>query len=130
MRKFFSQLKEKFAGPSDDENRDDESYVELESGGESADPKYVVRTFQMEEFDDVKPILDSLREGRTIALVNIGPLKEKDIVELKRAITKIKKTTDATNGALAGFGEDYLVATPPAVNIQKAGMTTPHVDEE
>ena len=43
-----------------------------------------------------KTVLDDLREGYTIALVNIKPLKEKDLIELKRAINKIKKTCDMT----------------------------------
>jgi len=31
-------------------------------------------------------------------------LKSKDIIELKRAVSKIKKTVDAMEGTIAGFG--------------------------
>jgi SepF-like predicted cell division protein (DUF552 family) len=58
-----------------------------------------------------------LREGSTIALINIRPLKEKDLVELKRAINKLKKTCDAIAGDIAGFGEDYIVATPEFASV-------------
>ena len=79
--------------------------------------------FFTEDFEEIKPILDALREGHTIALINIKPLKDKDIVELKRAINKLKKTTDAIEGELAGFGEDYVVATPSFATIHRTAET-------
>ena len=77
----------------------------------------------IEDFEDIKPILDSLREGYTIALVNIRPLKDKDLIELKRAINKLKKTCDAIEGDIAGFGEDYLVAVPSFAEIYRSKET-------
>lgn len=117
---FFSKLKEKFSGPKYEEMEQDSGYVELENDGEAAKSKVLVRPFQLEDFDDVKPVLDSLREGYTIALVNIKPLKDKDLVELKRAINKLKKTADAIEGEIAGFGEDYLVVTPSFASIYRS----------
>lgn len=119
---FFSQLREKLSGPSYDEmdRAPEQSYVEIENAREEGKSKVVVRPFLLEDFEDIKPILDSLREGFTIALVNIRPLKDKDIVELKRAINKLKKTTDAIEGEIAGFGEDYIVATPGFASIYRS----------
>ena len=82
--------------------------------------KIIVRPFLINEFEDVKPALDALREGYTIALVNIRPLKDKDIVELKRAVNKLKKTCDAINGDIAGFGEDWIVATPSFALVHRS----------
>ena len=65
------------------------------------------------------PIIDSLREGNTIALVNIKPLKDKDLVELKRAINKIKKTCDAIEGDIAGFGDNWIAAVPSFASIYR-----------
>lgn len=127
---FFSQLREKIAGPAYDDAETEESFVEVgntpEEGGKS---KVTVRPFLLEDFEDVKPVLDSLREGYTIALVNIRPLKDKDIVELKRAINKIKKTTDALEGEIAGFGEDYIVVCPSFATIYR-GKQMSEVKEE
>jgi len=122
---FFSQLREKLSGPSYDEmeRAPEQSYVEIENAREEGKSKVVVRPFLLEDFEDIKPILDSLREGFTIALVNIRPLKDKDIVELKRAINKLKKTTDAIEGQIAGFGEDYIVATPGFASIYRSKQT-------
>jgi SepF-like predicted cell division protein (DUF552 family) len=96
-------------------------YVELsnEAGRPSSGAKVMVRPFVMEDFEDIKPVLDVLRNGQTIALVNIKPLKEKDLVELKRAINKLKKTCDAISGDIAGFGDDYIVATPEFASIYR-----------
>ncbi len=117
---FFDKLKEKFAGPKYEEMEQETGYVELENDGELSKSKVLVRPFMLEDFDDVKPVLDSLREGYTIALINIKPLKDKDLVELKRAINKLKKTTDAIEGEIAGFGDDFLVVTPSFASIYRS----------
>ncbi|MBT4650959.1 cell division protein SepF [Candidatus Woesearchaeota archaeon] len=102
-----------------------EEYVELEKKSEEKS-KIIVRPFVMEDFEDIKEVLDALREGSTIALVNIKPLKDRDIVELKRAINKLRKTCDAIEGDIAGFGEDYIVAVPYFAQIHR---TKPEVLE-
>ncbi len=117
---FFSKMKDKLSGPKYEELEQETGYVELENDGEISKSKVLVRPFMLEDFDDVKPVLDSLREGYTIALVNIRPLKDKDLVELKRAINKLKKTTDAIEGEIAGFGDDFLVITPSFASIYRS----------
>ena len=123
MKDFFLQLREKFAKPQEDEEEleQTEEYVELGGVSSKAEDKsrVMVRPFVMEEFEDIKHILDVLREGSTIALVNIKPLKEKDLVELKRAISKLRKTCEAIEGDIAGFGEDYVVAVPYFASIHR-----------
>jgi SepF-like predicted cell division protein (DUF552 family) len=126
MNRFLEQLKATFSGGSSPKYEDleaEEGYVELDTEGADARSRILVRPFQLEDFEDVKPILDSLREGYTIALVNIKPLKERDLVELKRAINKLKKTTDAIDGEIAGFGDDYIVVTPSFASIYRSKQT-------
>ena len=60
-----------------------------------------------------------MREGYTIAVIDIKPLKTKDVIELKRAIAKIKKTVDALEGSIAGFGDTTIIATPKFAEINK-----------
>src|SRR3989344_1282729 len=113
MKDFFLHLREKLRKPAEEEEfTQANDYVELGSGQKEDRTKVVVRRFVMEEFEDIKEVLDVLREGATIALVNIKPLKDKDLVELKRAISKLRKTCEAVEGDIAGFGEDYVVAVP------------------
>jgi SepF-like predicted cell division protein (DUF552 family) len=129
MKNFFSSLKEKLTGPKFEDLEAEEGYVELDTTAMESKSKILVRPFTLEDFEDVKPILDSMREGYTIALINIRPLKERDLVELKRAINKLKKTTEAINGEIAGFGEDYIVVTPSFATIHKSKQT-PAITEQ
>ncbi len=125
MKDFFLQLKDKFTAPQVEEEEfapEGEEYVELgvQSGGaEDAKSRVLVRPYIMEDFEDIKGILDSLREGNTVALINIKPLKDKDLVELKRAVNKLRKTCTAIDGDIAGFGEDYIVAVPYFARIHR-----------
>ena len=106
-----------------EDGREEDDYVELSSEQENQpEAKIVVKPFNLEDFDDVKPILDDLREGYTIPLINIRPLKDKDLIELKRAINKLKKTTETINGDIAGFGEDWIVITPSFAKIFRTGQ--------
>ena len=117
---FFDKLKEKVAGDGSEiiHEAEEDGYVELGAdAGAEAGSKVTVRPFVMEDFESIKPILDSLREGHTIALVNIKPLKDKDLVELKRAINKLKKTADAIEGDIAGFGDNWIAAVPSFAHI-------------
>lgn len=101
--------------------KQDADYVELDLATQEAKkPKVLVRPFMLKTFDDVTPILNALRDGYTIAVIDIKPIKNKDVIELKRAIAKIKKTTDALEGSIAGFGENIIIATPPFAEIYKA----------
>ena len=105
------------------EEPEEDTYVELDTDADDSRSKVLVRPFSLNDFEDIKEILDSLRSGHTIALINIKPLKERDLVELKRAINKLKKTTDAINGSIAGFGDDYIVITPEFATIYKSKQT-------
>jgi SepF-like predicted cell division protein (DUF552 family) len=121
MKKFFSNIRDKLsAGNEEKEEMEFESgYVELDGEPMEKEKKVVVRPFILKEFEDIKYIIDELRKSNTICLINIKTLKEKDIVELKRAINKLKKTCDAHEGEIAGFGEDWIVVTPSFATIYK-----------
>jgi SepF-like predicted cell division protein (DUF552 family) len=122
MKDFLLRLREKIATPQEEEEifQEAEEYVELGSASPKEERSKVrVRPFVMEEFEDIKDILDVLREGATIALINIKPLKDKDLVELKRAVSKLRKTCEAIDGDIAGFGEDYVVAVPYFARIHR-----------
>lgn len=123
MKKFLSKVKGAIIGeevPVEEEDSSEEGYVELDTSPDTdAKSKIIVRPFTIDDFSDIKPILDSLREGSTIALVNIKPLKDKDLIELKRAINKLKKTCDAIEGDIAGFGDDWIVVTPSFATIHR-----------
>jgi|TARA_B100000315_G_C14489861_1_gene547063 SepF-like predicted cell division protein (DUF552 family) len=114
----FDNIKRAFG--SEDNGAMDE-YIEIDLGKEMKKSKVMVRPFVLKSFEDINIILNSLREGYTIAVIDIKPLRSKDIIELKRAISKIKKTADALEGSIAGFGENIIIVTPQFADIHKAG---------
>ena len=130
MRRFISNIKSRLNKEGQDDIETEDGYVELSHEGEDSNSKVIVRPFTLKEFEDVKEVLESLRKGNTIGLVNIKPLKEKDILELKRAINKLKKTCDADEGEIAGFGEDWIVVTPSFATIYKTKQTEDIIKDE
>ncbi len=130
MKGFFAKLKEKMGSGSEILNETEEDdYVELDTSSAVAKAKVIVRPYVIEDFESIKPILDELREGNTIALVNIKPLKDKDLVELKRAINKLKKTCDAIEGDIAGFGDNWIAAVPSFAQIHRHKRSEPKKEE-
>ncbi len=105
----------------------EDDYVELEADIKGSRAKISIRPFTLESFEGIKPILDAIREGYTIALINIAPIKEKDSTALKRAIDKLKKTLEANEGDIAGFGDSWLIATPSFAKVYREGRSK---DEE
>jgi len=110
-----------FKKKSNQEDTPDYIEVDVEANVQS-DSKVIVKTFSLKTYEDINPVLAALREGYTIAVIDIKPLKSKDVVELKRAIAKIKKTVEAIEGKIAGFGENTVIATPPFARIVKGDM--------
>jgi SepF-like predicted cell division protein (DUF552 family) len=132
MRDLWSNVKNKIksgmtTAKDDFGDEGEEEYLELDTDAPSAGgrrTKILIRPFVLEDFSDVKNIIDALRDGYTICLVNIRPLKSKDVVELKRAINKLKKTCDALSGDIAGFSEEWIVVTPGFAEIHRAKSIT------
>jgi len=123
----FSKIKKKLLGSGEElynEEYTGSEYVEIDTAKDiGRKAKIQVKPFVISDFTDIKDTLDALREGYTIALVNIKPLKDKDIVELKRAVNKLKKTCDAIEGDIAGFGEDWIVVTPSFAQVYRNTQT-------
>ncbi len=113
----FDKIKKAFSGGNDDSLENE--YLEIDLGKEQKENKVLVRLFVLKNYDDVNEILNALREGYTIAIIDIKILRQKDSIELKRAVSKIKKTTDALEGSIAGFGENTVIVTPSFAKIYK-----------
>ena len=110
----FDRIKRALSG-----KEEEPEYIEIDLGREVKKSKVMVHPFVLKSFEDVNPILNSLREGYTIAVIDIKQLKSRDIIELKRAISKIKKTADALEGDIKGFGDGTVIVTPQFAEISK-----------
>ena len=112
------RIKKAFSGAIPSEDLADD-YLEIDFGADEEESKVFVKLFVLKNYDDVQDILNALREGYTIAIIDIKTLRQKDSIELKRAISKIKKTADALEGSIAGFGENMVIVTPAFAKIHK-----------
>jgi len=117
----FDKIKRSLMGGGDEET----DYIEIDLGKETKKSKIIVRPFVLKTYEDVNPILNALREGYTIAIIDFKPLKVKDVIELKRAISKVKKTVDALEGSISGFGDSIIIATPEFAQIHKSTTQEP-----
>lgn len=109
------KIREIFLGSSGNSGED---YLEIDLGKEEPQNKVKVQVFVLNTYEDTNSILNALREGYTIAIIDFKVLKQKDPIELKRAISKIKKTVDALEGSIAGH-ENLIIITPSFAKIYK-----------
>ena len=133
MKKILNKVKDKIKsfGFNDDSGEEFDEYLEIDTNPKKPKKtaKLMVKPCVLEDFSDVKEILDEVRQGYTIALINIRPLKDKDLVELKRAVSKLRKTCDAIDGDIAGFGGDWVVVTPSFASVHRTNAMESFGDE-
>ena len=119
----FNKLKKALSGSSEN---DVEEYLEIDLGQDKEEKnKVLVKLFTLKQYEDVNDVLNALREGYTITVIDIKTLRQKDSIELKRAISKVKKTVDALDGTIAGFGENIVIATPSFAKVYKEAEKAP-----
>ncbi len=111
------------------ENENKEEYVELDFNSNEESGKAYIKVEKMEGYADSEKVQRDVRDGY-IVLVDIKELKEKDINELRRAITRIRKTCLAINGDIAGAGEDWLIVTPEFARIYRKKEDEPEENNQ
>jgi len=124
----FKRIKDALAGTFGGGESSAEDYLEIDLEKEEPQNKIQVKIFVLKQYDDVNAILNALREGYTIAIVDFKVLKQKDPIELKRAVSKIKKTVDALEGSIAGH-DNLVIITPSFAKIYKE-MDAPKKEPE
>ena len=113
----FEKIKNAFRGSVDEPL--EEEYIELDLASRvPQENKVLVKLFMIKKYEDIARILNAIREGYTIAIVDFRVLKQKDPLELKRAVSKLKKTVEAIDGSIAGH-DNFLVVTPSFAKIHK-----------
>jgi len=97
----------------------DDDFVELDAEMTETDEKVVIRAETLREFEDVEKVQEHLRNDH-IVWVNISPLKNRDMTDLKRAVKRLKKTVKSVDGDMAGVDEDWIVACPGYAEIARS----------
>jgi len=102
------------------EDAGDEYLSITEADTKGSEEKVVdVRVFVLDDYESIRDILDVIRGCKTMCLIDIHLLRNKDPDELRRAVDKIKKTVEAVSGELVGFHENWVMAAPKNVHIHK-----------
>jgi len=95
-----------------------DQYVEVIPTQKAEEVKIYVRVFRIKDPSEIKAVVDSLRERNYIVFVDISGLNTgKDLVEVKRVVSRIKSVVDAIGGDIAAVSKDWIIATPPYVRI-------------
>jgi hypothetical protein len=95
-----------------------DQYVEVVPTQKAEEVKIYVRVFRIKDPSEVKAVVDSLRERNYIVFVDISGLNTgKDLVEVKKVVSRIKSVVDAIGGDIAAVSKDWIIATPPYVKI-------------
>ncbi|MCL4398332.1 cell division protein SepF [Candidatus Parvarchaeota archaeon] len=96
-------------------------YVELEvEQGDKPMAKIYVKYYNLNKFEDASPVLNDIRSGYTLSFIKVKEIREKGgVEELKRTISKLKKSSDAAGAQIIGVDEDYLLVVPDFVKVEK-----------
>ena len=113
---FSRKRKEEFV---EDESDDYLSITESDAVSKVDESKLQVKVFVLDDYENIRDILDVIRSEKTMCLIDIHLLRNKDPDELRRAIDKLKKTVEAVSGELVGFHENWVLAAPKNVHIHK-----------
>lgn len=106
---------ESTAGISDD-------YLELDEGGEFTQfdtPSRSIKVCKLKGFADIDISARELSEGN-IVIIDIKPLADRSMNELKHAIDEMKDICLSMGGDIAGITEYHLILTPPNVKIERS----------
>lgn len=101
---------------------DSDDYLSINDVGitKSDDEKDLnVRVFVLDDYESIRDILDIVRGEKTMCLIDIHLLRNKDPDELRRSIDKLRKTVEAIEGEVVGFHENWVLAAPKNVKIHK-----------
>lgn len=94
-----------------------EDYEEI-SPKEKTPKDIIIKTFILEDDVKLNSILNLLREGKTIAILNVAALRDKDYI-LKHIINKFSYVCEEINGDFVKLSELWYIATPKDIKYEK-----------
>lgn len=93
-----------------------EDSVELDETFFKEDRNLNVVVENLTSFGDTEKVLSQIRDGK-IVFLRIKELRMNDINELKKAVEKLKKTINASDGDIVGVEEDVLIICPSMARV-------------
>ncbi len=117
LKDLFSRI----TGPDYKETVALEDYVELqipEGEFQAAATGRFVKVCKLNGFADVDIVVRELSDGNIVVL-DIKPLAERSMNELRHAVDEVKDICISMGGDIAGLSEYHLIITPPSVKIDR-----------
>ena len=99
------------------------SAIKAEGQDTESTPVVLLKAFPLKSMEEIQQIKSDVK-NRTIVILKITPLAQKNIEELKRAIEELTDFTLSFGGDIARLGEERIVITPPRVKIWRGEKST------
>jgi SepF-like predicted cell division protein (DUF552 family) len=112
---------DKLLGVGTEKEGESGDYLELEEGGEFVQfdtPARYIKVCKLKGFADIDISARELSEGN-IVIVDIQPLADRSVKELKHAVDEMKDICLSMGGDIAGITEYHLILTPPNIKIER-----------
>ncbi len=117
----FKDLLKKFQSSPSRSYTNLDDYLELEVQESYEEPRAsprFIKVFKLRNFADINVSARDLSSGNVVIL-DIKPLAERSINELKLAIDEIKEIVKSMDGDIAGLSEYHLILTPSTMKIER-----------
>ncbi|MDP7196242.1 MAG: cell division protein SepF [SAR202 cluster bacterium] len=117
----FKDLFDKLRGPAQSESITVDDFVELNipSTDSNVQTKGMsVKVCKLKGFSDVDIIVQELSVNNMVVL-DIKPLAERSMNELRHAIAEVKDICLSMDGDIIGLSEYHLIITPPSIKIDR-----------
>ncbi len=117
------ELLGKISGGGEHASASVEDYVELQIP--EGETRFVggvgrlVKVLKLKGYSDVDSMARELSDGN-IVILDVKPLAERSVNELKHAVDEIKEICTSMGGDIAGLSEYHLILTPPNVKIERS----------
>ncbi|MDH5794619.1 MAG: cell division protein SepF [Candidatus Bathyarchaeota archaeon] len=79
-------------------------------------PKVYLKALSLHSLGELDGIKSEVKSGN-ILIIRVGPLAEKSVDDVKRAVGELSEFTEQIGGDIARLGEERIVLTPSFVRV-------------
>jgi SepF-like predicted cell division protein (DUF552 family) len=76
----------------------------------------VLKAYPFRSIDEIEKVKEDI-ENNTIVILRITPLAQRNLEELREAVSKLFEIATTHGGDIARLGEDRIIITPSSVSI-------------
>jgi SepF-like predicted cell division protein (DUF552 family) len=82
----------------------------------------LLKALPLRSIDDVPKIQEDVGK-RTIVILKVTPLAQKNVDELKQAVEQLYEFATSIGGDIARLGDERIVIAPPGVQIWRGSLS-------